>query len=118
MEETLVLTYTGPPALVGALADELSSQGVTCDYTPPIEYKDMALALAAVSVALAATGPLPQIVAGVRAFTRQFGNTSVSGLPALTTVQDRLADVERLFADGDISRAERDEQRRRILDEL
>ena len=83
-----------------------------------MEHKDLVTALAVVNVALAATGPLPNIIPAVQAFRQRFPNTSVGGLPALASVQERLAMVEQLFADGDIDDGERTRQRNRTLDEL
>ncbi len=107
IDTTRLLTYEGPPALVSALADQFDRMGVQCQYEPPLEHKDLATALSVVNVALAATGPLPNIIAAVQAFRQRFPQTSVGGLPALARVQERLAVVEQLFADGDIDAGER-----------
>jgi len=58
-------TYIGPPAYAGALAQELEARGLSVDYEPPMETKDLALAMSAVAVVFAATGPIKDIVSSV-----------------------------------------------------
>ncbi len=117
---TTRLTYVGPPRYTGDLAQALEAQGVSVDYQPPMETKDLATAMAAVSVILAATGPASDIVATVRAFTRQFAGTRVEGLPdeGGSSVRERLAQLDQLHADGVITEAEHAQQRTRILGDL
>jgi len=76
--------------------------------------------MAAVSVILAATGPVSDIVATVRAFTRQFAGTRVEGLPdeGGSSVRERLGQLDQLHADGVITEAEHAQQRTRILGDL
>ncbi len=56
------LSYVGPPAYASALAQALENQGLPPDYEPPYETKDLATAMAAVSVVFSVTGSLPEIV--------------------------------------------------------
>lgn len=59
--------HAGAPSLspmVAGLADTMD--------TPPVETKDLGMALSAVAVLFAATGPLKDIVSSVRAFTTRF----------------------------------------------
>lgn len=118
--DTTRFTYIGPPAYAGALAQELEAQGLSADYEPPVETKDAATAMAAVAVAFAVTGPLKDILAGVRAFRSRFAGTQIQGLPdeERPSVRERLAQVDELLADGVISADEHSQQRMRILDEL
>lgn len=102
MVDTTHLTYTGQPALAGALAQELESRGLSVHYQPPVETKDFGASAAAVAVLFAVTGPLKDIVAGVRAFKTRFSGTSVQGLPD-DDVQERLARLDKLKADGTIT---------------
>jgi len=116
---TIELTYVGPPSHVGALAQALENEGISVNYQRPMERKDLATAMTAVSVALAATGPAPEIIATVRAFTSRFGGTRVEGLPdGRQTVRERLTQLEALRADNVINEAEYTEQRARILADL
>lgn len=118
--DTTRFTYIGPPAYAGALAQELESHGLSADYQPPFETKDAATAMAAVAVVFAVTGPIKDVLAGVRAFTARFQGTRVEGLPDQERrgVAERLADVDKLLADGAISTDEHAQQRARILGEL
>ncbi len=113
-------TYVGRPAYAGALAQELESRGLSVDYQPPVETKDFASAMAVVAVAFAVTGPMKDIVAGVRAFTTRFAGTRVEGLPEAEglSFQERLARLDELKADGTMTAEEHSEQRARILGEL
>lgn len=74
-------TYIEPPAFAGDLAQELQTRGLSADYEPPFETKDLATAMAAVSVVFAVTGSVGDILAGVRAFRSRFSGTRVEGLP-------------------------------------
>ncbi|BCI84793.1 hypothetical protein MTY66_64180 (plasmid) [Mycolicibacterium sp. TY66] len=119
--ETTRLTYIGPPAHASALAQELENLGLAVKYRPPIEAKDLATALAAVSVLLAATGPVSNVVSGVQRFLKRFPGTRVEGLPVDQSpldVQERLARIDELKASGTITADEHAEQRARILREL
>jgi hypothetical protein len=118
--DTTHFTYIGPPAYAGALAQELKAQGLSADYAPPFETKDAATAMAAVAVAFAVTGPINDILAGVRAFRARYAGTQIDGLPdeERPSVRERLAHVDALLADGTIDAAEHAQQRTRILDEL
>ncbi len=117
---TVQLTYVGPPRFVGALAQALEEAGVSADYQPPMERKDLATAMAVVNVLLAATGPVPEIVATVRAFMTRFPGTRVEGLPddRPPSVRERLTQLDELRADKIIDEAEYAEQRARILADL
>jgi hypothetical protein len=114
------LTYVGPPAYTGDLVQALEARGISVEYQPPMETKDLATAMAAVSVILTATGPVPDIVATVRAFTSRFAGTRVEDLPheASSSVRERLAQLEQLYAQGVITEAEHAQQRARILGDL
>ncbi len=111
-------TYIGPPAYAGALAQTLEAQGLTLDYEPPYETKDLATAMAVVAVVFSVTGPLPEIFSCVREFTSRFKGTRVEGLPdEAETIQERLT-LDQLRKQGVITPAEHTEQRQRILNEL
>jgi hypothetical protein len=71
-------------------------------------------------VVFAVTGPMKDIVAGVRAFTKRFAGTRVEGLPLDEgpSLQERLARLDELTADGMITEEEHAQQRARILGEL
>lgn len=114
------LTYFGSPACASALAQSLEEQALVAEYAPPYETKDLATAMAAVSVIFSVTGSLPEIAGCVRAFTARFAGTRVDGLPTeeTHTVQERLASVDGLRDEGAITPDEHSEQRRRILSEL
>jgi len=117
---TTRLTYIGPPAYASALAQELEAQGLTADYKPPYETKDLATAMAAVSLVFSVTGPASEIAPCVRSFTSRFAGTRVEGLPAehTQTVEERLSTLDRLRSENLISSEEHAEQRRRILNKL
>jgi hypothetical protein len=117
---TIELTYVGPPRYVGALAQALEKKGVSVNYQRPMERKDLATAMAVVSVTLAATGPVPDIVETVRGFTGRFGGTRVDGLPdePRQSVRERLKQLEELRTDNLIDEAEYARQRARILADL
>jgi len=113
-------TYIGPPAYAGDLAQELQTRGLSADYEPPLETKDLATAMAVVSVVFAVTGSVGDILAGVRAFRSRFSGTRIEGLPdeERPSLKERLADVDELLADGVINPDEHSAQRARILGEL
>ncbi len=117
---SIELTYVEPPRYVGALAQALEKEGVSVNHQPPMETRDLATGMAAVSVALAATGPVPEIISTVRAFTSRFTGTRVEGLPddGRQTVRERLKQLEELRSDNMINDAEYAEQRARILADL
>ena len=113
-------TYIGPPAYAGALAQELQARGLSADYEAPFETKDLATAMAAVSVVFAVTGSVGDILAGVQAFRSRFAGTRVEGLPEedRASLRKRLADVDELLAEGVINPDEHSAHRARILGEL
>jgi hypothetical protein len=117
---TIQLTYVGPPRYISALAQALEKEGISVGYQPPMETRGLATAMSAVSVALSATGPVPEIIATVRAFTSRFVGTRVDGLPdgPDQSVRERLTQLEALRADSMINEAEYAEQRARILADL
>lgn len=103
MTETIRFTYVGPPGLVSDLAQALEDDGIAVDYRPPFENKDLATAMAAVSVVLAATGSLPEVVDRVQAWVRRRPGTRVDGLLESQTagsVEERLAEIDRLLESG------------------
>lgn len=119
MDTTTRLTYIGPAPYAGALAQELEEHGVSAEYDPPFERKDLSTALDAVTVLFAVTGPIGGIVAGVRAFKARHRGAEVEGLPEEATgIRERLAQVDALLSDGVISADEHAAQRARILDHL
>jgi hypothetical protein len=113
-------TYIGRPGHAGALAQELKTRGLAVHYQPPVETKDFGSSMALVAVVFAVTGPLKDIVAGVRAFTTRFAGTRVEGLPDNdgSSVQGRLARLDELKADGTITEDEHAKQRAHIIGEL
>ena len=120
MEEAIRFTYVGPPAHASALAQALQAEGLSTDYQPPFETKDLATAMSAVAVVFAVTGPLRDIVAGVHAFTARHPGTRVDGLPKEPgqTIQERLATLDELRGTDAITAEEHAHQRHRILGEL
>lgn len=113
-------TYVGPPPYAGALAQDLEAQGISVDYQPPMETKDVASAMSAVAVVFAATGPIKDIISSVRAFKVRFAGTRVEGLPddEGPSLRERLGRLDELKADGTITADEHAQQRARILGEL
>lgn len=118
--DSIRFTYIGPPAYAGALAQELQARGLAADYDPPVETKDLATAMAAVSLVFAVTGSVGDILAGVQAFRSRFPGTQVEGLPyeERPNLTRRLARVDELLAEGVIEQDEHAAQRARILGEL
>ena len=114
------LNYAGPPALASAFAQVLEEHGVTASYEPPFETKDLATAMAVVSVAFSVLGSPASIRESIRVFTDRFGNASVEGLPEQPeeSIENRLGRVDDLLSRGMISHEEHARQRSRILDEL
>src|SRR5829696_4144254 len=96
---TVRLTYRGGVRGISMLAQMLEEQGVSVWYTPPRETRDM-------------TGP-PR-------FRQQFGaRAQIVGLPEpKQSVEERLAALDQLLADGKITPEEHTQQRTRILNEL
>jgi hypothetical protein len=118
--DTVRLTYRGGVRGVSMLAQMLEEQGVSVQYTPPRETRDMTKAAAIVVVVLSATGNIHDIAAAVQRFRQKFGSDAqIEGLPEPTqSVEVRLAAVDQLFADGKITPEEHAQQRTRILNEL
>jgi hypothetical protein len=102
------------------LAQMLEEKGVSVQYAPPRETRDMTEAAAIVTVVLSATGNVHDIAEAVQRFRQKFGaDAQIEGLPELKqSVEERLAAVDQLLADGKISPAEHKQQRTRILEEL
>jgi hypothetical protein len=117
---TVRLTYRGGVRGVSMLAQMLEEQGVSVRYAPPRETRDMTEAAAIVVVVLSATGNLHDIAAAVQMFRQKFGsNAQIEGLPEpKQSVEERLAAVDQLLADGTITPEEHAQQRTRILNEL
>jgi hypothetical protein len=118
--DTVRLTYRGGAPFVGALAQMLEEQGVSVQYTPPVETRDMTGALAIVAVVLSVTGNIHDIAATVQKFRQKFGaHAQIEGLPEpKQSVEDRLAALDQLRDAGKITPEEYAEQRARILSEL
>jgi hypothetical protein len=77
MTAAVRFAYVGPASLVSDLAQTLEDAGIAVDYRPPVETKDMATALAAITVVLAATGSVPDLVRLARAWTARRPGTRV-----------------------------------------
>lgn len=118
--ETTRITYIGPAPFAGDFAEELADHGLTADYDPPFERKDLATAMAAVSVVFSVTGSIPDIVAATRAFKARHNDVQIKGLPEepQRSTEERLAKLEQLRAGHVVSDDEYRSQRARILDEL
>ena len=118
--DTVRLTYRGGVRGISMLAQMLEEQGVSVWYTPPRETRDMTEAAAIVVVVLSATGNMHDIAAAVQRFRQQFGaRAQIEGLPEPKhSVEERLAAVDQLLADGKITQEEHAQQRTRILNEL
>lgn len=121
--DVIRFTYSGRPAYASALARELETRGLSVDYRPPIETKDLATAMNAVSVVFSVTGSIgsiPVIKSAVRAFKARFADTRVDGLPDDDglSIPERLARVDELKADGTITEEEHATQRANIIGEL
>jgi hypothetical protein len=118
--DTVRLTYRGGVRGVSMLAEMLEERGVSVQYAPPRETRDMTEAAAIVVVVLSATGNIHDIAAAVQKFRQKFGaRAQIEGLPELKqSVEERLAAVDRLLADGKITPEEHAQQRTRILNEL
>lgn len=120
VEETLHLTYVGPPAYAGALAQALEAEGLKAEYEPPFETKDLDTVLNFVAVVFAVTGPARDIIASARKFTARHKGSKIEGLPEepRRTTQERIETLNDLLDKGRITPEERAEQRNRILREL
>jgi hypothetical protein len=118
--DTVRLTYQGGVRGVSMLVQMLEEQGVSVQYTMPRETRDMTEAAAIVAVVLSATGNIHDIAAAVQKFRQKFGaHAQIEGLPEpKQSVEERLAAVDRLLADGKITPDEHKQQRTRILNEL
>jgi hypothetical protein len=118
--DTVRLTYRGGVRGVSMLAQMLEEQGVSVQYATPRETRDMTEAAAIVAVVLSATGNIHDIAGVVQKFTQKFGgNAQIEGLPeSMQSVEERLAAVDRLLANGKITPEEHAQQRTRILNEL
>ena len=119
MEKTRI-TYVGPAPFAGDFAQELAKRGMTADYDPPFERKDLATAMAAVTVVFSITGSIPDIVAAARAFTSRHSGVRIEGLPDASPrgIHERLAELEQLRASDVVSDKEYSVQRERILGEI
>jgi hypothetical protein len=108
------------PSLKSSRAQELEAHGASAEYEAPYETKDLATALSVVVGAFAVTGPLTDILAGVRAFKDPFLGTQIKGLPeeAGRSIKERVTHLDELHADGSISADEHAQQRNRMLNEL
>ena len=121
MTETHRVTYVGPARSVGALAQELSAQGLVVHYDPPRETKDLMSVAEHVAVVMSITGSVTDIAALARDFLLRNSGTKIVGLPvdeAQGSVKDRLTSVDQLLHDQVITPEEHRQQRQRILDEL
>ena len=101
------------------LAQMLEEQGVSVQYAPPRETRDMTEAAGIVVVALSVTGDIDDIAAAVQLFSQKFGSDAqIEGVPEpKQSVEERLAAVDQLLADGKITPEEHAQQRTRILNE-
>jgi len=68
------ITYRGPAPLARTLVESFKEEGVTVDWTPPDEPRDLPDQTADFMVALAATGTYDAVRAAVGRFQREFGN--------------------------------------------
>jgi hypothetical protein len=117
--DTVRLTYRGGVRGVSMLAQMLEEQGVSVQYATPRETRDMTEAAAIVVVVLSATGNIHDIAGVVQRFRQKFAHAQIEGLPeSKQSVEERLAAVDRLLADGKITPDEHAQQRTRILNEL
>jgi methylmalonyl-CoA mutase cobalamin-binding subunit len=118
--DTVRLTYRGGVRGISMLAEMLEEQGVSVRYTPARETRDMSEAAAIVVVVLSATGHIHDISMAVQRFRQQFGSDAqIEGVPEpKQSVEERLAAVDQLLADGKITPEEHAQHRTRILNEL
>jgi hypothetical protein len=118
--DTVRLTYRGGVRGVSMLAQMLEEQGVSVRYALPRETRDMTEAAAIVVVAVSVTGDIDDIAAVVQRFSHKFGSDAqIEGLPEpKRSVEERLAAVDQLLADGKITPEEHAQHRTRILNEL
>jgi hypothetical protein len=117
--DTVRLTYRGGVRGVSMLAQMLEEQGVSVQYATPRETRDMTEAAAIVVVVLSATGNIHDIAGVVQRFRQKFAHAQIEGLQeSKQSVEERLAAVDRLLADGKITPDEHAQQRTRILNEL
>lgn len=83
-DDSVRLTYTGEPALVGWLAQLIADEGLPRpSYTPPVEYKDgLARAVEVALVVQASTAVAKVSVrVAVAKFKRRFPNARIDGVP-------------------------------------
>jgi hypothetical protein len=118
--DTVRLTYRGGVRGISMLAQMLEEQGVSVRYTLPRETRDMTEAAAIVVVVLSASGNIDDIAAAVQLFRQQFRSAAqIEGVPEpKQSVEERLAAVDQLLADGKITPEEHAQHRTRILNEL
>jgi hypothetical protein len=118
--DTVRLTYRGGVRGVNMLAQLLEEQGVSVQYVTPQQTRDRTEAPTIVTVVLSATGNIRDIAGVVQKFRQKFGaDAQIEGLPeSMQSVEERLAAVDRLLADGKITADEHAHQRTRILNEL
>jgi hypothetical protein len=118
--DTVRLTYRGGVRGVSMLAQMLEEQGVSVQYAPPRETRDMTEAPAIVVVVISATGSIRDMAVAVQRFRQKFGSDAqIEGLPEPKQfLEERLAAVDQLLADGKITPEEHAQQRTRILNEL
>lgn len=102
------------------LAQMLEEQDVSVQYATPRETRDMTEAPAIVVVVISATGSIRDMAVAVQRFRQKFGSDAqIEGLPEPKQfLEERLAAVDRLLADGKITPEEHAQQRTRILNEL
>jgi hypothetical protein len=73
-QTTRTVRYEGPPTRVSMLAQMLEEEGVTVDYEPPPEYRDVTAIAATVVISLVCSGLYDGIKAGVNKARQKFGD--------------------------------------------
>jgi hypothetical protein len=126
-EDVIKLTYEGDPAFAGFFAQLLREEGLSVDYEPPDEFRDLppdqlGNVLSGAAVVFSITGPIwPAIWNAVKKFkaSRLGRGATISGPPELEmSTEERLAMLDQLQAQGTITEEEHAEHRARILGEL